>query len=205
MSENVSKRNCFSSGVASPGGCALPAPRGRLLRGEGALAAREGAARDATAPVVRVGPHHDDHLVLADWEARGDGGVVQPGQGEAEIQRLTPPPEPCNAQNAAIALAAALTVGIDPVRAVTALGSFPGVARRMDLKGEASAVLVVDDFAHHPTALGVTIAGARGRWPDRRLVVAFEPRSLTAASRSVQNSSSFERAPWMEITRAPAS
>jgi UDP-N-acetylmuramate: L-alanyl-gamma-D-glutamyl-meso-diaminopimelate ligase len=52
--------------------------------------------------------------------------------------------------------------------------------------GEAGGVTVVDDFAHHPTAIGVTIAAARQRWPGRRLVIAFEPRSLTAARRSFQ-------------------
>jgi UDP-N-acetylmuramate: L-alanyl-gamma-D-glutamyl-meso-diaminopimelate ligase len=44
-------------------------------------------------------------------------------------------------------------------------------------------VLVIDDFAHHPTAVRATIIAARHRWPDRRLVIAFEPRSLTAARR----------------------
>jgi UDP-N-acetylmuramate: L-alanyl-gamma-D-glutamyl-meso-diaminopimelate ligase len=76
-----------------------------------------------------------------------------------------------------------LTVGVSPTRALTALGRFPGVARRMETRGEAAGVTVIDDFAHHPTALGVTITAARQRWPQRRLVVAFEPRSLTAARR----------------------
>jgi UDP-N-acetylmuramate: L-alanyl-gamma-D-glutamyl-meso-diaminopimelate ligase len=88
-----------------------------------------------------------------------------------------------NAQNAALALAAALTVGLAPDPALAALARFPGVARRMETRGEAAGVTVVDDFAHHPTAVGVTIAAARQRWPGRRVVVAFEPRSLTAARR----------------------
>jgi UDP-N-acetylmuramate: L-alanyl-gamma-D-glutamyl-meso-diaminopimelate ligase len=57
----------------------------------------------------------------------------------------------------------------------------------MEVVGEAAGITVVDDFAHHPTALGVTIAAARQRWPNRRLVIAFEPRSLTAARRSFQD------------------
>ncbi len=88
-----------------------------------------------------------------------------------------------NAQNAALAMAAALTIGVSPTPALAALSRFPGVARRMQTRGEAAGVTVVDDFAHHPTALGVTIAAARQRWPRKRLVVAFEPRSLTAARR----------------------
>jgi UDP-N-acetylmuramate: L-alanyl-gamma-D-glutamyl-meso-diaminopimelate ligase len=47
----------------------------------------------------------------------------------------------------------------------------------MDVKGEIGGVLVVDDFAHHPTAVKATIEAARGRWPGRRLWAIFEPRS----------------------------
>jgi UDP-N-acetylmuramate: L-alanyl-gamma-D-glutamyl-meso-diaminopimelate ligase len=57
----------------------------------------------------------------------------------------------------------------------------------MEVVGEAAGITIVDDFAHHPTAIGVTIAAARQRWPGRRLVIAFEPRSLTAARRSFQD------------------
>jgi UDP-N-acetylmuramate: L-alanyl-gamma-D-glutamyl-meso-diaminopimelate ligase len=92
-----------------------------------------------------------------------------------------------NLQNAAMATAAAIAGGVDPSAAAAAVASFPGVARRMEVVGEAAGITIVDDFAHHPTALGVTIAAARQRWPDRRLVIAFEPRSLTAARRSFQD------------------
>jgi UDP-N-acetylmuramate: L-alanyl-gamma-D-glutamyl-meso-diaminopimelate ligase len=54
----------------------------------------------------------------------------------------------------------------------------------MEVVGEVADITIVDDFAHHPTAIGVTIAAARQRWPGRRLVIAFEPRSLTAARSS---------------------
>jgi UDP-N-acetylmuramate: L-alanyl-gamma-D-glutamyl-meso-diaminopimelate ligase len=49
--------------------------------------------------------------------------------------------------------------------------------RRQEVAGEAAGVLVVDDFAHHPTAVAGTVAGVRERWPGRRLVAVFEPRS----------------------------
>ncbi|MGH9744382.1 MAG: glutamate ligase domain-containing protein, partial [Candidatus Acidiferrum sp.] len=51
------------------------------------------------------------------------------------------------------------------------------VKRRMDVKGEVRGVLVVDDFAHHPTAVRATIDAARARWPGRRLWAILEPRS----------------------------
>jgi UDP-N-acetylmuramate: L-alanyl-gamma-D-glutamyl-meso-diaminopimelate ligase len=86
-----------------------------------------------------------------------------------------------------MAVAGAISAGVGPAAAISAMRDFPGVARRMEIVGEVSGITIVDDFAHHPTALGVTIAAARQRWPGRRLVVAFEPRSLTAARRSFQD------------------
>src|SRR6202790_2717817 len=58
-----------------------------------------------------------------------------------------------------------------------ALKTFRSVKRRMDVKGEVGGVLVVDDFAHHATALQATIEAARARWPGRRLWAILEPRS----------------------------
>jgi len=92
-----------------------------------------------------------------------------------------------NVHNAAMALAAALVAGVPMDQTLAALATFPGVARRMEVVGEACGVIIVDDFAHHPTAVAATIAACRDRWPDRRLVVAFEPRSLTAARRMFQD------------------
>ena len=91
-----------------------------------------------------------------------------------------------NAQNVAVALAAAVVVGVGADAALAAVADFPGVARRLEVVGEAAGVTVVDDFAHHPTALAATLAAARERWPGRRLVVAFEPRSLSAARREFE-------------------
>ncbi len=51
----------------------------------------------------------------------------------------------------------------------------------MEVKGTAAGVVVVDDFAHHPTAVEVTLRAARARWPKARLWAVFEPRSLTAS------------------------
>src|SRR5579862_2730550 len=60
-----------------------------------------------------------------------------------------------------------------------ALRTFRGVRRRLQVQGEEGGILVVDDFAHHPTAIRATLEAARGRWPNRRLWAAFEPRSNT--------------------------
>ncbi len=85
-----------------------------------------------------------------------------------------------NLDNLMAATACALLAGMAPEAVAAAAATFPGVRRRLELLGEAGGVTVVDDFAHHPTAVAATLAGARHRFPGRRLVAAFEPRSLTA-------------------------
>jgi UDP-N-acetylmuramate: L-alanyl-gamma-D-glutamyl-meso-diaminopimelate ligase len=67
-----------------------------------------------------------------------------------------------------------------------ALKTFRSVKRRMDVKGEFGGVLVVDDFAHHPTAVRATIEAARGRWPERRVWAILEPRSNSMRRRIFQ-------------------
>lgn len=139
------------------------------------------AIRDATSPVVRVGRGPDCALRLGDTRWLGDRSATPVIWQGVERELVVPMAGRFNATNAALAVAAALATGIALDPALEAVASFPGVARRMDPVGEVRGVLVVDDFAHHPTALGATLAAARERWPDRRLVVAFEPRSITAA------------------------
>ena len=85
-----------------------------------------------------------------------------------------------NLDNLLAASACALLAGLPTDASAAAAATFPGVRRRLDLLGEAAGVAVVDDFAHHPTAVRLTLEGARTRFPGRRLVVVFEPRSLTA-------------------------
>jgi len=144
------------------------------------------AARDATAPLIRVGPDVESELRLRSWRAEGERSTAElDWRGEKLVLDLRHAGLH-NLQNAAMAVAAAISVGTAPPEAAAAISSFPGVARRLEVVGEAAGVTVVDDFAHHPTALEVTITAARQRWPDRRLVIAFEPRSLTAARRSFQ-------------------
>jgi UDP-N-acetylmuramate: L-alanyl-gamma-D-glutamyl-meso-diaminopimelate ligase len=91
-----------------------------------------------------------------------------------------------NVLNALAAIAVARARGIDREAIEAALESFRGPRRRMELRGEAAGVLVVDDFAHHPTAIRETLAAARTRWPGRRLLAAFEPRSNTMCRRELE-------------------
>jgi UDP-N-acetylmuramate: L-alanyl-gamma-D-glutamyl-meso-diaminopimelate ligase len=82
-----------------------------------------------------------------------------------------------NALNAMAAMIVATGRGISVKQMGEALATFRSVKRRMDVKGEIGGILVVDDFAHHPTAVKATIEAARTRWPGRRLWAILEPRS----------------------------
>ena len=82
-----------------------------------------------------------------------------------------------NVLNALAATAVAHGRGISADAIAQALATFRSVKRRLDVKGEFGGILVVDDFAHHPTAVKATIEAARGRWPGRRLWAILEPRS----------------------------
>jgi UDP-N-acetylmuramate: L-alanyl-gamma-D-glutamyl-meso-diaminopimelate ligase len=82
-----------------------------------------------------------------------------------------------NVLNAMAAIVVASGRGVSVEMLAQALSTFRSVKRRMDVKGERAGILVVDDFAHHPTAVRATIEAARGRWPNRRLWAILEPRS----------------------------
>jgi UDP-N-acetylmuramate: L-alanyl-gamma-D-glutamyl-meso-diaminopimelate ligase len=82
-----------------------------------------------------------------------------------------------NVLNALAAMAVAHGRGISAADLAKALATFQSVKRRMDVKGEVRGVLVVDDFAHHPTAVRATIEAAQARWPGRQLWAILEPRS----------------------------
>jgi UDP-N-acetylmuramate--alanine ligase len=66
-----------------------------------------------------------------------------------------------------------LDVPVDLIR--KGLAAFTGVERRFHLRGEAGGIMVVDDYGHHPTEVKATLAAAKQGWPDRRLVVLFQP------------------------------
>jgi UDP-N-acetylmuramate: L-alanyl-gamma-D-glutamyl-meso-diaminopimelate ligase len=85
-----------------------------------------------------------------------------------------------NILNATAAVAAVSVLGVSTARAVEALRSFRGVRRRQELVGEVGGVTVIDDFAHHPTAVRETLRGVRARYPARRIVAVFEPRTNTS-------------------------
>jgi UDP-N-acetylmuramate: L-alanyl-gamma-D-glutamyl-meso-diaminopimelate ligase len=84
-----------------------------------------------------------------------------------------------NRLNALAALAAARHAGVEPAAAIDALGSFGGVRRRMQVRGQVKGVTVYDDFAHHPTAIRTTLEGLRHRVGKARILAVLDPRSNT--------------------------
>jgi len=86
---------------------------------------------------------------------------------------------PHNLRNAVAALAAALEAGAEASRLAEGLRTFPGVRRRQEILHAGSRWVVVDDFAHHPTALRETLKALRQRFPGRPVTAFFEPRSYT--------------------------
>ncbi|WEM42037.1 UDP-N-acetylmuramate:L-alanyl-gamma-D-glutamyl-meso-diaminopimelate ligase [Photobacterium sp. DA100] len=84
-----------------------------------------------------------------------------------------------NVNNALMAIAAARHVGVTADLACEALGTFINTKRRLELKGEQAGVKVYDDFAHHPTAVELTLGGLRAKVGDQRILAVLEPRSNT--------------------------
>jgi UDP-N-acetylmuramate: L-alanyl-gamma-D-glutamyl-meso-diaminopimelate ligase len=91
-----------------------------------------------------------------------------------------------NLSNAVGAAVAASLIGLPIAKVREGLRTFQGVKRRMEILGEARGITVVDDFAHHPTAIRETLRGLRERFPQARLWAVFEPRSQTMRRRVFQ-------------------
>lgn len=96
-----------------------------------------------------------------------------------------------NARNAAMAATAAAiyTAGDDKLTSfpLDALAKYQGVRRRREILAETPALVIVEDFGHHPTALKLTLQALRERYPSHKLVAAFEPRSNTAVRKILQD------------------
>ena len=130
----------------------------------------------------------------ADWEARGlalgaDGArfrLCHAGRDLGPV-RLTVGGAH-NVENALGVAAAATRLGLTFAEIAAGLEAFRGVKRRQEVRGTEGGVTVIDDFAHHPTAVDRTLAAIQGSYPGARLLVAFEPRSNTCAATCTRRS-----------------
>jgi UDP-N-acetylmuramate: L-alanyl-gamma-D-glutamyl-meso-diaminopimelate ligase len=91
-----------------------------------------------------------------------------------------------NVRNALAAIAVGTRVGIPPETLAEGLRQFKGIKRRLETVGVAKGVTVLDDFAHHPTAVHETLSALRTGYPGRRLWAVFEPRSASSCRRVFQ-------------------
>ena len=126
------------------------------------------------------------------WRAAGieygaDGSIFNMyHDGECLGDVTTPLTGAFNVRNCLAAIAAAVAVGAEWDGIRQGLRTFLSVRRRMEIRGEVRGVTVIDDFAHHPTAVRETIDAVRQRFGARRVVAVFEPRSYTAQRRDFQ-------------------
>jgi len=130
-----------------------------------------------TAEIIRYGLNSPDARLRARDVRAQDGGsrfvVSYDGKGECEIRLRVPGLH--NVRNAMAALGAGIALGLKPAAMVPGLEAFTGVERRFQRIADVAGISIVDDYAHHPTEIRATIEGARAAFPDRRLVVAFQP------------------------------
>ena len=128
----------------------------------------------------------------AEWQVvnlRDDGAATLfevVGRNVSQCTIRVRQPGAINARNALGVYVMARALGLSTEEILGGLASFRGVARRQELVGEVCGVTVVDDFAHHPTAVAGAIAALRLRYPRRRLWAVFEPRSNTSRRRVFQ-------------------
>jgi len=111
--------------------------------------------------------------------------VYREGKSWAEFQ--TPLIGEFNVRNCLAVIIAADTWGVERKAIADALATFKSVRRRCEVRGEVNGITVIDDFAHHPTAVRETLTALRQKHQDRRLVAVFEPRSRTSCHATFQD------------------
>jgi UDP-N-acetylmuramate: L-alanyl-gamma-D-glutamyl-meso-diaminopimelate ligase len=152
-----------------------------------------GEARVRARITTYASSRSDGANVVADHVVEDGGGLTFTViVDDAEYGRFTLPLSGRhNLLNAlgAIAILSSATggIGLSAEELRAAFASFPGVRRRMEVRGEAAGVTVVDDFAHHPTAVRTTLEGARHRFAGRPVWALFEPRSATSCRKIFQD------------------
>ena len=108
-----------------------------------------------------------------------------------------------NALNALGCLALVKTLGLDVAKAAKALKSFRGIKRRQEVYAQARGITLLDDFAHHPTAVRETLSAVRSKNPTARIIACFEPRSATSRRKVFQKAygESFDLADEVHIAK----
>ncbi|MDH4321899.1 MAG: Mur ligase family protein, partial [Desulfobulbaceae bacterium] len=122
---------------------------------------------------LQVTPDGTDFTVWRDGQMFGSFHSRMPGRH--------------NALNSLAVIAVLDRLGVDVAAIARGLGSFTGVRRRQEVRGTVGGVTVIDDFAHHPTAVRETLAALASAYAGRRLVAVFEPRTNSSRRRVFQD------------------
>ena len=141
------------------------------------------ASKEAPCPIKKVGFSDPCDFRITDVRYLPNGSFFSINGETYEVPMVGE----FNVRNAAMAVCSAEFAGLVPTEIRAGLRAFEGIARRQQERGKVNGVTVIDDFAHHPTAIGLAIDGLRQKYPSRRLWVIFEPRSNTTRRNIFQN------------------
>jgi len=141
----------------------------------------------AVCPVLGYGEGEGLTWTLAGLDVQADGTTFAALKDGTLFGRFTSRmPGRHNAMNTLAVIAVLARLGFAAPEIARHLPRFPGVRRRQEVRGEVRGITVIDDFAHHPTAVRETLAALRAAYPARRLVAVFEPRTNSSRRRVFQ-------------------
>jgi UDP-N-acetylmuramate: L-alanyl-gamma-D-glutamyl-meso-diaminopimelate ligase len=132
-------------------------------------------AKESSAPILEIGFSENCAQRISDATYGPNGSHFSLGDDEFEMPLVGE----FNVRNAAMAISAARFYGVSLASIRKALKSFKGIARRQEVRGEVRGITVIDDFAHHPTAIRETLRALQQRYSGARVWAVFEPRSNT--------------------------
>ena len=144
-----------------------------------------GLLPEITRPILRYGIEQDADVCASNIRTEGNRtrfDVMLP-DSEAPFEVVLNMPGRHNILNSLAAITVAHELGVSNEAICNALETFEGVGRRMQMNGDVTtaqgSITLIDDYGHHPTEMAATISAVRTSWPDRRLVVAFQPHRFT--------------------------
>lgn len=142
----------------------------------------------ARARWMRFGFGEDCEIRASDVQYSSEGAeFTATWNGEEWARFRSPLSGPHNVLNALADAAIARDLGVSPADIQKGLESFKGIKRRMEVRGVERGVTVIDDFAHHPTAVATTLKGARDRYPGATIWALFEPRSISSSRKEFED------------------
>lgn len=146
---------------------------------------------DVTLVQARYLPNHTELDVLNN--IRKNGGVIECYQTQLKGE--------INVRNALAAITTLRAIGFEPELVAAYLKTYTGISRRFEMIGEHNNIVVIDDYAHHPTAVAQTLKAARVHFPERRIWAVFEPHTFSRTHATLPElASAFSNADLVLIT-----